>query len=38
MQVLDEEIAAARGVAEQRRHLLPGYGVNRPTFRDRANT
>jgi len=37
VQVLDQEIAAARGVAEQRRHLLPRFGVNRPTFRDRAH-
>ena len=38
VQVFDEEIAAARRVAEQRRYLLSRLDVDCPTFRDRANT
>jgi len=38
VQVLDEEIAATRFVAEERRHLPPRFGVNWPAFRERTDT
>ena len=38
MQVFNEEIAAARRVAEQRGDLLPRFGVDCPPFRERTNT
>ena len=38
MQILNEEVAAPGRITDERGHLLPRFGVNCPTFRDRANT
>jgi hypothetical protein len=38
VQVLDEEIASPWPVAEERGDLPPRFGVDWPTFRDRADT
>jgi len=37
VQIFDQEIAAARRVAEQRGHLLLRLGINSPRFRSGAD-